>query len=75
MARIIDFVREHHVKVIFFEALTSSKSADTVAAETGIITSVLNPLEGLSAEEIVAGNDYLSVMRDNLNALSEALSE
>lgn len=75
MARIIDFVREHHVKVIFFEALTSSKSADTVAAETGITTSVLNPLEGLSAEEIEAGSDYLSVMRDNLNALCEALSE
>lgn len=75
MARIIDFVREHHVKVIFFEALTSSKSADTVAAETGIKTAVLNPLEGLSGEEIEAGNDYLSVMRENLKALSEALSE
>lgn len=75
MARIIDFVREHHVKVIFFEALTSSKSADTVAAETGIKTAVLNPLEGLSGEEIEAGSDYLSVMRENLKALSEALSE
>lgn len=74
MARIIDFVREHHVKVIFFEALTSSKSADTVAAETGIKTAVLNPLEGLSREELEGGSDYLSVMRDNLKALSEALS-
>lgn len=75
MARIIDFVREHHVKVIFFEALTSSKSADTVAAETGITTGVLNPLEGLSAEAIEAGSDYLSVMRENLEALSSALSQ
>lgn len=75
MARIIDFVRAHHVKVIFFEALTSSKSADTVAAETGITTAVLNPLEGLSADEIEAGSDYLSVMRENLAALSNALSQ
>lgn len=75
MARIIDFVRAHHVKVIFFEALTSSKSADTVAAETGITTGVLNPLEGLSADAIEAGSDYLSVMRENLAALSNALSQ
>ena len=36
-------------------------------------TAVLNPLEGLTEEQIAAGEDYFSVMRANLAALREAL--
>ena len=35
---------------------------------------VLNPLEGLSDEQLAAGDDYFSVMRQNLAALAAALS-
>jgi zinc transport system substrate-binding protein len=34
---------------------------------------VLNPLEGLSDDEVAAGDDYFSVMRANLAALRKAL--
>ena len=43
--------------------------AHTLARETGVHTAVLNPLEGLTRDELDAGADYLSVMRDNLAAL------
>ena len=33
----------------------------------------LNPLEGLTDEEIAAGEDYFSVMRSNLDELKAAL--
>lgn len=73
MAQIIDFVKANHVKVIFFEELASPKVAETIAKETGAATQVLNPLEGLSDEEIKGGSDYFSVMESNLQQLKAAL--
>ena len=74
MAEITDFVKEHNVKVIFSEELVSPKVAESVAGETGASVEVLNPLEGLSEEELAAGADYFSVMEENLTKLVEALS-
>ena len=38
-----------------------------------LFRSVLDPVEGLSQERLAAGEDYLSVMRENLVTLREAL--
>lgn len=73
MAEVIDFVKENNVKTIFFEELVSPKVAEAIAKETGAVTQVLNPMEGLSEEEIKAGGDYFSVMEKNLAALKNAL--
>ncbi len=72
---VIDFAKEHQVKIIFFETLVSSKVSETIASEVGAKTAVLNPIEGLTEEEIAAGMDYISVMRQNLEALKLALNE
>jgi zinc transport system substrate-binding protein len=73
MAEIVEFAREHQVKTIFFEELVSSKAADAIAAELDIQTQILNPLEGLTQEQLDQGEDYLSVMEQNLQALATAL--
>lgn len=73
MAEVIDFVRANNVRTIFFEELVSPKVAQTIASETGAEAKMLNPYEGLSDEQLAAGADYFSVMRDNLAALTEAL--
>ncbi|WP_338587077.1 zinc ABC transporter substrate-binding protein [Paenibacillus sp. Y5S-9] len=75
MASVIDFAKEHQVKTIFFETLVSSKVSETIASEVGAKTAVLNPIEGLTEEEIAAGMDYVNVMRQNLEALKLALNE
>lgn len=73
MAEIIEFAKAHDVKVIFYEALSSSRVADTVARAIGGQTAALSPLEGLSDEQRTAGDDYFSVMRKNLSAIKAAL--
>lgn len=73
MSEIIKFAQEHKVKVIFFEELVNPKVAETIAKAIHAKTDVLNPIEGLSAEQIKAGDDYFSVMRKNLKAIKEAL--
>ena len=70
---LIETVRAEGATTIFFESLVSPELAETVARETGVRTEELDPLEGLTQDELDAGEDYLSVMRANLSALREAL--
>ncbi len=75
MAEISKFAKANDVKFIFFETLTSPRLAEVLAREVGAQTMVLNPLEGLTEDEIKAGKDYISVMEDNLERLKKALGE
>ena len=73
LERIVREVERSGATTVFFETLVSPRLAETVAREAGAKTAVLNPLEGLSKEELEAGKDYFSIMRGNLAALREAL--
>ncbi|WP_460543805.1 metal ABC transporter substrate-binding protein [Glycomyces halotolerans] len=73
MAEVAEFVEANEVTTIFFETLVSSDVADAVAAETGARTATLDPIEGLTAEQSEAGDDYFTIMRENLAALQAAL--
>ena len=73
MAEIEDFVKANNVKVIFSEELVSPKVAQTIADATGAQMQELNPLEGLTDDQIADGQDYFTVMRQNLEELKNAL--
>ncbi len=73
LANIAKFAKDNHVKYIFFESLVSPKLAQTIANEVGAQTLVLNPIEGLSNEELDSGKDYLTEMQSNLINLKTAL--
>ena len=66
-------VEAEGVTTIFTETLVSPAVAETLAGEAGVRTAVLDPIEGLTAEQEAAGEDYASVMRRNLAELQEAL--
>jgi zinc transport system substrate-binding protein len=73
LERLVRKVEDHHATTVFFEPLVSPRLARTVARESGAETAVLNPIEGLSEEELAAGQGYFSLMRHNLRALRSAL--
>jgi zinc transport system substrate-binding protein len=73
LQRIVSQVRKSRATTIFFETLVSPRLAQTVARETGTKTAVLNPIEGLTEDQIRQGEDYFSVMRKNLATLRGAL--
>jgi zinc transport system substrate-binding protein len=68
-----DLVSQQGVTTIFTEDLVSPKVAETLAEEAGVQTAVLHTLEGLTDEELAAGDDYGSQMRENLSTLRSAL--
>lgn len=71
--RVVELVRRTGATTIFFETLVSPRIAETVARETHARTAVLDPIEGLTSAEAGRGEDYFSLMRANLRALSGAL--
>jgi zinc transport system substrate-binding protein len=73
MGELADLVRRTGVTVVFTEELASPRIAETLAREAGVTTETLNPLEGLTDREIERGDDYRTVMEQNLAKLEAAL--
>jgi zinc transport system substrate-binding protein len=73
LEEVVEHVREAKATTIFFETLISPRLAETVARETGAETAVLDPIEGISQDDLDRGADYLSVMRENLASLRRGL--
>jgi zinc transport system substrate-binding protein len=70
---LIELVRREHVTTVFFERLVSPKLAQTVARDAGAKAAVLDPIEGLTPSEQAHGENYISLMRQNLGRLRNAL--
>lgn len=74
MAQIIDYIKKNNIKYICVEEMTSTKIADTIKVETGAQIKVLSPVETLTQEQMDKGEDYFSIMENNLKILEEVLS-
>ncbi|MFD0774642.1 metal ABC transporter solute-binding protein, Zn/Mn family, partial [Streptomonospora algeriensis] len=71
LAEITETVREDGITTVFTEPLSDSGAAETIAKEAGAETAMLDPIGGVT--DASAGDDYPSVMRANLDTLTEAL--
>ena len=69
LAEIADVVSEHDVDTVFVESLLSPAVTEALAADLGLRTAVLDPLESQQDPDA----DYPAVMRANLAALRDAL--
>jgi len=74
LAALAELVQKKGIRYVFFESLVSPRLADTIAKETGAKTLVLDPLEGISDKDQAQGKDYISVQRENLARLRQALA-
>jgi zinc transport system substrate-binding protein len=70
LGRLQELIRDEGVTTVFSESLVSARTAESLAADTGVRSAVLDPIEGLS--DRTEHEDYLSLMRRNLAALEEA---
>lgn len=73
IASLIDISKEKGIKYIFLETLSNSKAVDIISKEAGLEVLILNPLEGLTDEDIKNDRDYMSIMYGNLDQLEKAL--
>lgn len=73
VAKVTKVLKEHSIKTIFFEELINDNIAQTLAKETGARAQSLQPLENISQDELQSHQTYLSIMRENLKKLREAM--
>lgn len=72
ITEIMEKVEQYNITTIFTEELASSEVSESIARQCNIKTDVLNPLEGLTKEQIDNGENYITVMRDNFIRLERA---
>lgn len=73
MIRVIDYIKENGTKVIFYEELSSGRVADTIAADTGVVTREFSTAHNVSKADFDAGVTFIDIMERNLSVLREAL--
>lgn len=73
LAEVAKYVKVNNIKYIFFENLVSPKLSETIARETGAQTMVLDPIEGISDDNLQKGENYFTVAEKNLENLRTAL--
>lgn len=73
LSEITDLVNKEGIRVLFFEELANDKIINTIADETGVESDVLYTIEGMTDDEVSAGEDYFSKMRLNLSKLKLAV--
>ncbi|MBM3946331.1 MAG: ABC transporter substrate-binding protein [SAR202 cluster bacterium] len=73
LREVVNEIRRLSATHVFAETLVNSAVAKTLAREVGATVLVLDPLEGLTPEGRASGQDYLSVMTQNLANLRTAL--
>ncbi|WP_449537341.1 metal ABC transporter substrate-binding protein [Ferdinandcohnia sp. Marseille-Q9671] len=74
LKNIIELVKEHELEYIIFEQNISSRIAETVQRETGTKSLTLHNLEAITEKEITNNEDYISLMKHNLDTLKQALN-
>ncbi len=63
-------IEDEGITTVFTERLAPAELSETLAGDLGLETAVLDPIEGLTDE--TKGEDYLSLMAENLEALRSA---
>jgi zinc transport system substrate-binding protein len=73
IAFLIDKTRELGLPVVFHGELSDGHIARTIAGEAGAAVALLHSCHTVSLAELEGGVSYLSLMRQNLEALRDAL--
>lgn len=68
---VIDYINENNVNKVFYEELSEGTVAKMISEETNAEAIVFYTLHNVSQEEIEAGENYVSIMRKNLENITK----
>ena len=70
---VIDYINENKIPVIFYKEYSTGNIAKTISEATGTKMLVFNTVHNVSKDEMNNGATYVSIMKDNLENLKQAL--
>jgi zinc transport system substrate-binding protein len=74
VAFLIDKVKAEKIPVVFHIELGNTKMADAIAEQTGAKVLELHAAHNISKDDFRDGKTYIDIMKDNVEALKEALN-
>ena len=73
LSALLEKIQGTGIEYIYFEERTNPRTAQVLVDEAGLTPLVLHTLEFLTQEEANQGEDYFSLMRDNITQLKTGL--
>ncbi|MGE7021580.1 metal ABC transporter solute-binding protein, Zn/Mn family [Solibacillus cecembensis] len=74
LTAIVDLAKKENIHYIFFEQNVSSNLTKIIQKELGAETLILHNLSVLTKEDVANNEDYFTLMRKNMSALTKALA-
>ena len=72
---VIEYINKNKIPVIFYKEYSTGNIAKTISEATGAKMLVFNTVHNVSKDELENGASYISIMRQNLENLKEALKQ
>ena len=66
---VIEFINKNEIKSIFYEELSEGQVSQMISEETQAKAQVFNTLHNVTQEDISNGENYISIMKRNLNKI------
>ncbi len=73
VSRLIDYVRAEKIPVVFYLEFSNGKIAQIISEDSDATTLQFSSCHNVTKDEFADGVTYISLMKQNLNALKEAL--
>jgi zinc transport system substrate-binding protein len=73
MAELIKLMRSNGLKYVYSEELLSTRSAETIARETGATVLMLHGAHNISRDDLAGGITFIALMKKNLDNLRTGL--
>ena len=66
---VINYIKDNNISSIFYEELSEGQVSQMLSEETKAKAKVFNTLHNITYEEINQNEDYVSIMKENLNKI------
>ncbi len=73
LAKLVDQIKRHNIKYVYYEELTSPKIAETIANETNAKMLLLNAAHNLTKDQLEYGISFLDILKSDLANLKVGL--
>jgi zinc transport system substrate-binding protein len=71
---VINAIHQYHLLYVGYESLENPAISQGISSETNVTLILMNPIEGLTAQDKTAGKDYLSLMQEDVTNIALALN-
>lgn len=72
--QIVDTITDEQIPVIFYQELSTGKIANMIADETNAKTLIFHTIHNVTSEDLENGVTYITLMKNNLENIKEALN-